>query len=65
LYVGAVALFGATGLARGGLGLGSATSARYVYVAVALLLPGLSSDRLTASLTLQFRVVPDGGTANC
>ena len=42
MCVGAAAFFGAAGLARGGLGLGMATSPRYAYVAIALLLPGLA-----------------------
>jgi hypothetical protein len=39
MCVGAVAFFGTAGLARGGLGLGWAATSRYVYVAIALLLP--------------------------
>jgi hypothetical protein len=39
MCVGAVAFFGTVGLARGGLGLSWAATSRYVYVAIALLLP--------------------------
>ena len=39
---GAVLFFGTAALAREGLGLGMADSSRYVYVAIALLLPGLA-----------------------
>lgn len=42
MCLGAVAFFGAAGLARGGLGLLIATSSRYVYVAIALLLPAMA-----------------------
>jgi hypothetical protein len=43
MYAGAVAFFAITGIARGGLGLGMAAASRYVYVAIALLLPGIAS----------------------
>jgi len=42
MCVGAVFFFGTAALARGGLGLGVAASSRYMYVAIALLLPGLA-----------------------
>jgi hypothetical protein len=42
MCVGAVVFFGTAALARGGLGLEIATSSRYVYVAMALLIPGLA-----------------------
>jgi hypothetical protein len=42
MCAGAVGFFGSAGLARAGLGLGSALAPRYVYVAVSLLLPGLA-----------------------
>ena len=42
MCVGAAVFFGTAALARGGLGLEIATSSRYVYVAMALLMPGLA-----------------------
>jgi hypothetical protein len=42
MCVGAVVFFGTAALARGGVGLKIATSSRYVYVAMALLIPGLA-----------------------
>lgn len=42
MSAGAVIFFGTVGLARAGLGLGSATSSRYIYVAGALLLPAIA-----------------------
>lgn len=42
MSAGAVIFFGTVGLARAGLGLGSATTARYIYVASALLLPAIA-----------------------
>jgi hypothetical protein len=41
MCVGAVMFYGTVGMARAGLGLSFATTARYIYVAIALLLPGL------------------------
>lgn len=42
MCVGAVAFFSTVGMARAGLGPSFATTARYVYVAIALLLPSLA-----------------------
>lgn len=42
MTVGAVSFVATAALARGGLGLGIATSARYIYVSIALLLPGVA-----------------------
>jgi hypothetical protein len=42
MSLGAVLFFGSVGLARAALGPGYATTSRYVYVAIALLLPGLA-----------------------
>jgi hypothetical protein len=42
MTTGAIAFYVAAGLARGGLGLGAALASRYVYVAIALLLPAIA-----------------------
>ena len=42
MCAGAVVFFGTAALARGGLGFEFATASRYVYVAMALLIPGLA-----------------------
>jgi hypothetical protein len=42
MCVGSVAFFSTAGLARAGLGVGSATTGRYVYVTIVLLLPAIA-----------------------